>query len=103
MKNCCVLGCGNRLVVGQKSPVTFHLFPTDASLRLAWLDALGTRLKSHSLAKYTYVCSEHFADGVVKYDHVHLPAYGKMAGARVTRVHPRVRALLRGTFAEYAA
>ncbi|XP_052745779.1 zinc finger protein 350 [Bicyclus anynana] len=58
---CCVPFCENTLdnvSTSQKTGITFHRFPSDISLRAAWLRVLGTQ--EHHLPDPAVVCSQHF-------------------------------------------
>ncbi|XP_052745760.1 uncharacterized protein LOC112054618 isoform X2 [Bicyclus anynana] len=58
---CCVPFCGNtsdNVSTSQRTGITFHVFPSDISLRAAWLQALSTQ--EHHLPDPAVVCSQHF-------------------------------------------
>ncbi|CAH2064658.1 unnamed protein product, partial [Iphiclides podalirius] len=56
---CCVPNCKNdSRHISKSQGITFHVFPTEPSLRISWLKALGK--ESWQPKERSAVCSEHF-------------------------------------------
>ncbi|XP_064464343.1 THAP domain-containing protein 5-like [Ornithodoros turicata] len=86
---CCYLGCANRSTFACKeSGITYHCFPRDSSLRLAWAHAIGR--PSWVPTKNSVVCSKHFRND--DFDRTS-PARVRLRQGAVPVAHSSVHAL----------